>query len=158
MASQSGIHITVFAKFQLWLGLAYFYFPGPKTESTFKKTGPKIGPKRPYLSILGGLGLLFWVWNRTIVPWAKTTRNCPGRMNTSPEQETSITYVRTKGHASFHASIRIKLSLTKGRPLWRGHAGARPRRRPAKSCGGGLAECRRNIDDTAVCLSTTAAC
>ena len=29
---------------------------------------------------------------------------------------------------------------------------ARPRRRQAKSCGGGLAGCRFNIDDTAVCF------
>ena len=98
----SEVHwITVFAK--LWLGLAYFFSPGPKKQSTSKKTGPKIGPKRPYLPLFFGLGLLFWVWNRTIIMLARTTLNCPGRMNTSPEQETSIiyvTYVRTKGHTS----------------------------------------------------------
>ena len=37
-------------------------------------------------------------------------------------------------------------------PAWRGNANARPRRRPAKSCGGGLAGCRCNIDDTAACF------
>ena len=41
--------------------------------------------------------------------------------------------------------------LAKAWPLRRGHANAWPPRRPAKSCGGGLAGCRCNIDDTTVC-------
>ena len=37
-------------------------------------------------------------------------------------------------------------------PVRRGHANARPRRRPAKSRAGGLAACRCNNDDTAACF------
>ena len=66
---------------------------------------------------------------------ARTARNCPGRMNIPPVQENSIiyvTYVRTKGHASHRYTLCHHTYLTKGRPLWRGHANERPRRRPAK--------------------------
>ena len=41
--------------------------------------------------------------------------------------------------------------LTEGWPVWLGHANARPPQGPAKSCGGRLAGCRCNIDDTAEC-------
>ena len=36
--------------------------------------------------------------------------------------------------------------------MWRGHASARSRGRPANPCGGGLAGCTCNIDDTAACF------
>ena len=101
--------------------------------------------------------MLFWVWNRTIILLARTTRNCPGRMNTSPEQETSIicvTYVRTKGQRYTLRHYNYQVSH-EGQALWRSHADARPRLGPAKSHGGGLAGCRCNIDETAVCFVLT---
>ena len=39
--------------------------------------------------------------------------------------------------------------------MWRSHVDARPRLGPAKSRGGGLAGCRCNIDETAVCFVLT---
>ena len=98
--------------------------------------------------------------------WPSTTRNCRERMKTSHGQENSITIYVTyvcmnaqrtaaarrrparvaDGIAPHEGTISAKAWL-----VWRGHANTRPRRRPAKSCSGGLAGCRCNIDDTAAC-------
>ena len=76
-------------------------FPRSPKIINFQKNRTPNRIKTPISSIFFGLGLLFWVWNRTVNLLARTTRNYPGRMNTTPEQETCIicvTYVRTKGH------------------------------------------------------------
>ena len=74
-------------------------------------------------------------------------------MNTSHEQQTSniyATYVRTS-HRRWSAPHQATTRTSpKAWPMRRGHANARLPRRPAKSCGGGLAGWRCHIDDTAV--------
>ena len=68
--------------------------------------------------------MFFGDWNRTIIMLARTTRNCPGRMNTSHEQETSIIYLRDVRMASARRRqarmadglhhTKLLLSLAKG--------------------------------------------
>ena len=86
--------VTVFAKFHLWLGLTFFYSPGAKTVINFQKNRTQNWTKTPISSTFF-IGFAFWGLSRTIIMLARTTRNCPGRMNTSPEQETSIIHVTT---------------------------------------------------------------
>ena len=96
----------------IMVGFGLFLFPRSQKTINFQKTGPKIEPKCPYLPFFS-LRLLFGVWNRTKIMLSRTTRNCPWRMNASPEQETGIiyvTYVRTKGYRytrTHHAFITI---------------------------------------------------
>ena len=117
-----------FAMFRFWFGFIFFYSPDPPQISTLqKKTGSKIGRKCPYLQFVFGLGLVYWVseWTNNLV--GQENPSCPGRMNTSPEQETRIvyvTYVRTanssreKGGSSRDRWFSVTPSyLTKGRPM-----------------------------------------
>ena len=107
--------------------------------------------------------MVFWglEWNNN--PVGQENPSYPGRMDTSHEQETSIiyvTYVRTAhsssekksgSHGRWFAPHQAPIS-PKAWPVWRGHANARPPRRPAKSCVAGLAGCRCNLDDPAACF------
>ena len=57
------------------------------------KDNPHIWTKTPISSAFFGVLVCFFGFGTEIRMLARTTRNCPGRMNTSPEQETSIIYV-----------------------------------------------------------------
>ena len=81
---------TVFVLLQFGLGLAISIPPIPKKINLEKKTGPKMAQMDPDLRFSFLMGLGFWVSNPTAMLLARTTRNCPGRMKTSCEQETSI--------------------------------------------------------------------
>ena len=83
------------------IGFGLFLFPRSQKIIDFQKKRTQNRTKTPISSIFFSIGFAFGVWNRTIIMLARTIRICPGRMNTSPEQETSgicVTYVRTKGH------------------------------------------------------------
>ena len=133
----------------VWLLL----FPRSQKKIKFRKQDPKSDQNAHNFLFLSGL--LFRVWNRTIIMLARTTRDCPGRikyrLSKKPASSTSRTGMCAP-RVMRHRCTPRHISLTKGRPLWRGHAHARPRRTPAKSCGGGLAGCRCNINKTTVCF------
>ena len=78
-----------FSLLQFGLGLASFYSPDPKKYSTSKKTGPKMAQMGPDLPTFCGMGLVLG-FRTARKRFAKATRNYPGRMKTSREQETSI--------------------------------------------------------------------
>ena len=140
-----------------------FLFPRSQKKDQLPKTASHFGRQCPYRHEILELGLFFWglAWANTVVGQEKPCR--PGRMNTSHEQETTViyfTYICTYTHWMADGLRHTKLLLV---PHQRhGPCGeampTRGRRRPAKSCGGVLAACRCNIDDTAVWLWTTAAC
>ena len=146
------------------VGFGLFLFPRSQKYRRAIKQDPK-SDQNAHIFHFGGIGFAFWgllfgVWNRTLIMLARTTHNCPRRMNTSPEQETSIiyvTYVRTKGHAATRR--HYDLSLTKGRALWRGH---KPTRGRGEGWQSNAAEGWQGTDATSMtppfALSTTAAC
>ena len=155
----SCLRISVMVEFGLFL------FPRSQKIHLKTKKNKKKMDQSAHIFHFGGDWVCFLGgWNRTITVLARTTRNCPWRMNTPHEQQTSIIYLR---HVCTH-SVSKKMAGSHGIwfapphtpsyyhfspkawPVWRGHANARLRRRPAKSCGGWLAGCRCNIDDTAV--------
>ena len=148
----------MFAKFQIMVGFALFLFRRSPKIIDFQKNRTQNRPKTPISSFFFSLGLLFLgLGTEQQLCLARTARNCPRRRNTSPEQETSIicvTYVRTKGQRYTLRHYNYQVSH-EGQALWRSHADARPRLGPAKSHGGGLAGCRCNIDETAVCFVLT---
>ena len=80
--------------------------PVPNNKSALN-IRTQIGPKGPYLPFL----FFLWFWNQTTIVLARTTQNCPGRMNTSHEQETSIIYLR---HVCTH-SVSEKEAGSHGR-------------------------------------------
>ena len=77
------------------VGFGLFLFPRSQKIIDFQKKRTQNRTKTPISSIFFSIGFAFGVWNRTIIMLARTIRICPGRMNTSPEQETSIIHVKT---------------------------------------------------------------
>ena len=143
-------------------GFGHFLFPRSQ-KINFEKSGPKIERKCPYLPFSWGIVLFGEGLEPKNNLVGQENPKCPGRMNTSHKQETSIIYVT---YVSTAYSSSAKEAGSHGRwfaphqatippkawPVWRGHANARARRRPAVSCGGQWAGCRCNIYDTAVCF------
>ena len=72
--------------------------PVPKNNQLLKQQDPK-SDQRPYLPFFVGFAVSGLEPNNNYV--GQDNPHCPGRMNTSPEQESSIiyvTHVRTKDH------------------------------------------------------------
>ena len=119
----------------------------------FQRTASSIGRKCPYLNNFMGLGLFFWVWNGTTILLARANEHIARARKQHQLRRTAYSSSEKEvgSHGRSFAPHQATIS-PKAWPMWRGHANARPPRRAAKSCGGGLAWCRCNIDETAVCV------